>query len=77
MGTPGHIAWHSSDNDVATVTGGVVRAVSAGQATITAYWSGYRASALVTVPGPAKKHQDAIACLEREHDSAQQLMSKC
>ncbi len=52
MGTPGHIAWHSSDEKVATVTGGLVLAVSGGQATIVAIWQGYQVSALVTVVGP-------------------------
>jgi len=76
MGTPGHIAWQSSDNDVATVTGGLVSALSAGQATVTAFWSGYQASALVTVAGPAKKHADATPCLKRIPDR-ERLMAQC
>ena len=77
MGTPGHVAWQSSNTSVATVTGGVVSALSAGQATITAYWSGYQASAIVTVTGPAKKHEDAIACLARAPLAEEQLMRSC
>lgn len=77
MGTPGHIAWQSSDNTVATVTGGVVSARGAGQARITAFWGGYQATALVTVVGPAKKHEDAIACIKRVPNTKQRLMAQC
>lgn len=77
MGTPGHIAWQSSDNSIATVTGGLVSAHSAGQARIVAYWAGYQATALVTVVGPAKKHEDAIACLTRIPRAGQRLMMQC
>jgi hypothetical protein len=77
MGTPGHVAWQSSDNNVASVTGGVVSALGAGQATITAFWGGYQASALVNVVGPAKKHEDAIACLSRLPQADERLMRQC
>jgi Bacterial Ig-like domain (group 2) len=77
MGTPGHVAWQSSDNNVVTVTGGVVSALSAGEARITAFWQGYQASALVTVVGPAKKHEDAIACIKRLPNTKQRLMAQC
>lgn len=77
MGTPGHVAWQSSDDNVATVTGGMVRAVRVGQAKIVAIWSGYRASAIVRVVGPAKKHEDAIPCLKRPSRAEQRLMAQC
>jgi uncharacterized protein YjdB len=77
IGTPDHVAWESSDNNVATVTGGLVSALSAGQARISAFWGGSQASALVTVVGPAKKHEDAIACLQRAPRAERRLMAQC
>jgi hypothetical protein len=75
--TPGHVDWQSSDNNVATVTGGLVRAHSAGQARITAFWGGYQAGALVTVAAPAKKLEDAIPCLKSAPSADRQLMAQC
>jgi hypothetical protein len=77
IGTPGHVAWQSSDNNVATVTGGVVSALSVGEARIVAYWGAYQASALVTVVGPAKKHVDAVPCLMRIPRAERKLMRQC
>jgi len=78
-GTPGDAAWHSSDGNVATVTGGIVRAVSAGQARIVAVWGGTQASAIVRVAGPAKKleHADAVACLMRTSGADHRLFIQC
>jgi hypothetical protein len=79
LGTPGDVAWHSSDDNVATVTGGIVRAVSAGQAEIVAVWGGTQASAIVRVAGPAKslEHADAVACLMRTSRAGQRLFTQC
>ena len=76
-GTPGSRTWYSSDEKVATVSGGLVRAVSAGQARIVAIWGGTQASALITVTGPAKKHEDAIACVKRGPVAGNLLMAQC
>jgi hypothetical protein len=74
---PGDVIWHSSDGTVATVSNGLVHGVSGGQALIVASWGGYQASALVTVIGPAKKHEDAIACIKRAPSAEQRLMTQC
>ena len=74
---PGDVIWHSSDGTVATVSNGLVRAVSGGQAQIVASLGGYQASALVTVIGPAKKHDDALACIKRAPRAEQRLMMQC
>ncbi len=78
-GTPGDAVWHSSDDNVATVTGGIVSAVSAGQARIVVVWGGTQASAIVRVAGPAKKleHADAVACLMRAWHPGQRLFTQC
>ena len=77
MGTPVHVAWQSSNNNVVNVSGGLVNALSAGQARITAFWGGYQASALITVVGPTRKHVDAIPCLTRAPRGDRKLMSAC
>ena len=77
VGTPGDAAWRSSDEKVASVSGGLVRAVSGGEARILVSWGGYQASALVRVAGPAKKHEDAIACIKRAPRPEQKLMAQC
>ena len=51
LGLPGDVVWHSSDENVATVSGGIVRAVSAGQAQIVAVWGGTQAQASLRVMG--------------------------
>ena len=51
LGIPGDVVWHSSDEKVATVSGGIVRAVSAGQAQIVAVWGGTQAQASLRVMG--------------------------
>lgn len=61
-------AWRSSNEDVATVSSrGLVHAVGGGHATITATWGGHQATALVTVDGPMKKHENPPVCLSRDH----------
>ena len=55
LGLPGDVVWYSSDENVATVSGGLVRAVSDGQAQIVAVWGGSQAHAIVRVVGLAKK----------------------
>ena len=45
----GNISWNSSNTSVATVSGGVVKGISAGTATITANCDGVKANAQVTV----------------------------
>jgi uncharacterized protein YjdB len=79
LGAPVDAAWHSSDDNVATVTGGIVLAVSAGQARIVAVRGGSQASAIVRVAGPAKKleHADAVACLKRVSRPSQRLFTQC
>ena len=77
QGTPSSVTWYSSDDKVATVSGGLVRAVNAGQARIVAIWGGTQASALMTVTGPAKKHEDAIACVKRAPSAGNLLMAQC
>jgi uncharacterized protein YjdB len=74
---PGDVAWYSSDETVATVSSGIVRGVSGGQSRIFANWGGFQASALVTVIGAAKKHEDAVACLKRTYRRGQLLMTQC
>ena len=44
-----YAAWTSSDPSIATVEGGKITAISAGTATITATYNGYRATTTVTV----------------------------
>ena len=77
VGTPGDAAWQSSDEKVASVAGGLVRAVSGGEARIVTIWGGYQATALVRVAGPAKKHEDAIACIKRAPSAEQKLIAQC
>jgi hypothetical protein len=55
VGTPGDAVWYSTNESVATVSGGLIRAVGIGQARIVATWGGYQASALLTVVGSGKK----------------------
>jgi uncharacterized protein YjdB len=55
LGIPGDVVWHSSDEQVATVSGGLVRAVSGGQAQIVAVWGGSQAHAIVQVVGSGKQ----------------------
>ena len=62
---PGDVTWNSSDASVASVSNGLVRGVSGGEARIVAIWGGYQATALVTVAGPWKKHEDPAVCLMR------------
>lgn len=50
------IVWSSSDEQVAAVDKGLVRAVAAGEATVTAEAGGKRASCTVTVPAAAKTY---------------------
>jgi uncharacterized protein YjdB len=54
-GIPGDVVWYSSDENVATVSGGLVRAVGDGQAQIVAVWGGSQAHAVIRVVGSAKK----------------------
>lgn len=49
LGIPGDVVWHNSDENVTTVSGGLVRAVSGGQAQIVAVWGGSQAHAIVRV----------------------------
>jgi len=77
IGTPGSAGWHSSDESVATVSGGLVRAVGGGQARIVAVLGGYQASAIVHVEGPSKKHEDALPCFKRVYRAGQRLMVQC
>jgi Bacterial Ig-like domain (group 2) len=55
LGIPGDVIWHSSDENVATVSGGLVRAASDGQARIVVIWGGFQAHAIVRVMGSGKK----------------------
>lgn len=52
--SPENVVWSSSSERVATVSGGVVTAVSAGDAEITATIGGVSASCMVTVTAPRK-----------------------
>lgn len=52
--SPENVVWSSSSERVATVAGGVVTAVSAGDAEITATIGGVSASCMVTVTAPRK-----------------------
>lgn len=52
--SPENVVWSSSSERVATVTGGVVTAVSAGDVEITATIGGVSASCMVTVTAPRK-----------------------
>lgn len=45
----GYSAWTSSDESIATVSGGVITGISKGTATITATYNGYRSTSVVTV----------------------------
>ena len=72
------VAWRSSNESVATVSpSGLVRGVSGGEASITASWGGYQASALVTVAGPMKKHGDPTVCMTQVPRGDRQLTSGC
>jgi uncharacterized protein YjdB len=71
------VAWQSSNESVATVSKGLVRGVSGGETRIVASWGGYQASALVTVSGPWKKHEDHPICLKRTSRAGQLLMTQC
>ena len=55
VGKPGDGVWHSTNESVATVSGGLVRTVGVGQTRIVASWGGLQASALLTVVGSGKK----------------------
>jgi uncharacterized protein YjdB len=55
LGIPGDVVWHSSDEKVATVSGGLVRAVSGGQAQIVAVWGGSQAQAILRVVDSGKE----------------------
>ena len=55
LGIPGDVVWHSSDEKVATVSGGVVRAVSGGQTQIVAVWGGSQAQAILRVVDSGKE----------------------
>jgi hypothetical protein len=77
VGTPGDAGWHTSDANVATVTGGLVRAVAGGQARIVATWGGFQASAIVRVVGPSKKHEVALPCLKREWRPGELSLAQC
>ena len=77
MSHPSDVVWHSSDETVATVSNGLVRGVSGGRSRIFASRGGYQASALVTVAGPAKKHDDAIGCVKSAPSAEQLLMTQC
>jgi hypothetical protein len=74
---PDNVVWHSSDEQVAIVTGGLVRAVGGGEARIVASWGAYQSSAVVSVVGPAKKHDHAVACLKRTQRAGQLMMAQC
>jgi uncharacterized protein YjdB len=76
-GRRGDATWHSSDGNVATVIGGIVSAVSAGEARIVVVWGGHQATAIVRVVGPAKKHEDAVACLMRTLPAGQRRLTQC
>jgi uncharacterized protein YjdB len=75
--TPGDVAWYSTDENVAPVSSGLVRGVSGGEARIVATSGGHRASALVTVAGPWKKHDDPGVCMKRTQRAGQRLMTQC
>ena len=55
LGIPGDVVWHSSDEKVATVSGGLVHAVSAGQTQIVAVWGGSQAQAILRVVDSGKE----------------------
>ena len=55
LGIPGDVVWHSSDEKVATVSGGLVRAVSSGQTQIVAVWGGSQAQAILRVVDSGKE----------------------
>jgi len=55
LGLPGDVVWHSSDEKVATVSGGLVRAVSGGQTQIVAVWGGSQAQAILRVVDSGKE----------------------
>ena len=55
LGLPGDVVWHSSDEKVATVSGGLVRAVSDGQTQIVAVWGGSQAQAILRVVDSGKE----------------------
>jgi hypothetical protein len=74
---PGDVTWNSSDASVASVSNGLVRGVSGGEARIVAIWGGYQATALVTVAGAWKKHEDPAVCLMRFPRAEQRLLTQC
>ena len=55
LGLPGDVVWHSSDEKVATVSGGLVRAVGDGQTQIVAVWGGTQAQAILRVVDSGKE----------------------
>jgi hypothetical protein len=77
VGTPGDAVWYSTDERVATVSGGLVRALGIGQAHIVVRWGGYQATALHTVVGIRKKHEDIAACLKRTFRPGQAPLIQC
>jgi hypothetical protein len=54
LGISGDVVWHSSDEKVATVSGGLVRAVGGGETQIVAVWGGSQAQAILRVVDSGK-----------------------
>jgi hypothetical protein len=86
VGRPGDAVWSSTNENVATVSGGLVRTVGVGQTRIVATWGGYQASALLKVVAggkkpedlsPGKKHENPTACLKRAWRPGQRLLIQC
>lgn len=71
------VLWQSSDESVAVVHNGLVRAVSGGQARIVASWGGHQSIAMVTVITPWKVHENPPVCLWRAYRPAQRLIMQC
>ena len=59
------ITWSTSDASVCTVSGGLVKGVSPGAATVTAKCGAYEASCSVTVPKPVEEKHTASISLDR------------